>query len=212
MDDADLAATYVSLLPIMWSGPDTPNAQATIDLLATTAIASQIVGQVLSGFALTNIYDQVPAVGAQLNILGQFVGAQRFLPTYDPSITYFGQQDTTGSYDPSAGGFADAASSTPPTDYWISTSASEGSGYTLSDAQMIQLISYLAAVNHANLTLSAIDSIFFQFFGTYVTVTEGKMSLTYTQSASDPGTLFGIVSYLSAFPKPAGVEVVVIPA
>ena len=68
MDDADLAATYVSLLPIMWSGPDTPNAQATIDLLATTAIASQIVGQVLSGFALTNIYDQVPAVGAQLNI------------------------------------------------------------------------------------------------------------------------------------------------
>jgi len=211
MDDADLAATYVALLPIMWSGPDTPNAQATIDLLATTAIASQIVGQVLSGFALTNIYDQVPAVGAQLNILGQFVGAQRFLPTYDPSITYFGQQDTTGSYDPSAGGFADAASSTPPTDYWISTSASEGSGYTLSDAQMIQLISYLAAVNHANLTLSAIDSIFFQFFGTYVTVTEGKMSLTYTQSASDPGTLFGIVDYLGAFPHPMGCEIVVVP-
>ena len=211
MDDADLAATYVSLLPIMWSGPDTPNAQATIDLLATTAIASQIVGQVLSGFALTNIYDQVPAVGAQLNILGQFVGAQRFLPTYDPSITYFGQQDTTGSYDPSAGGFADAASSTPPTDYWISTSASEGSGYTLSDAQMIQLISYLAAVNHANLTLSAIDSIFFQFFGTYVTVTEGNMSLTYTQSASDPGALFGIVNYLGAFPHPMGCEIVVVP-
>jgi hypothetical protein len=211
MDDADLAETYVNLLPILWSGPDTPNAQATIDLLATTAIASQIVGQVLSGFALTNIYDQVPAVGAQLNILGQFVGAQRFLPTYDPSITYFGQQDTTGSYDPSAGGFADAASSTPPTDYWISTSASEGSGYTLSDAQMIQLISYLSAVNHANLTLSAIDSIFFQFFGTYVTVTEGNMSLTYTQSASDPGTLFGIVDYLGAFPHPMGCEIVVVP-
>jgi hypothetical protein len=146
-----------------------------------------------------------------LDIIGQFVGAQRFLPTYDPSITYFGQQDTTGSYDPSAGGFADAASSTPPTDYWISTSASEGSGYTLSDAQMIQLISYLAAVNHANLTLSAIDSIFFQYFGTYVTVTEGEMSLTYTQSASDPGTLFGIVNYLGAFPHPMGCEIVVVP-
>ena len=212
MTDQDLVQTYVNLLPILWSGPDTPNAQDTIDLLATVGIANQIVGQVLSGFSLTNIYSQTPAVGKQLDLIGQFVGAQRFLPTYDPSIIYFGHQDTTGSYDPQAGGFGDASSATPPTDYWLSTTGSVGGGYTLSDAQMVQLIEYLAAVNHANFTLSAIDAILYKFFGQYVTVAEtGTMHITYTQSASDPGTLFGIVTYLGAFPKPMGVEVTVTP-
>jgi hypothetical protein len=212
MTESDLVLTYQALLPIMWSGPNTPKAQATIGLLAETAIGSQIVGQVFDGFALTSIYSQVPAVGRQLDIIGQFVGAQRFLPTYNLSVVYFGQQDTTGSYDPDSGGFGDASSATPPTDYWLSTTGSIGGGYTLSDAQMIQLIQYLTAINHANFTVSEIDAILFRFFGPYVVASEGPMQITYTQSASDPGALFGIVSYLSAFPRPAGVEVVVIPA
>ncbi len=212
MTDAELAATYTALLPIQWSGADTPNAQATINNLATTAIASQIVGQVLGGFALTNIYGQTVAVGAQIDILGQFVGATRFLPTYNPTLTFFGMQDATGAYKPAAGGFGDASSGTPPTDYWLSTSAAVGSGYMLSDAQMILLIQYLAAVNHAYFSLSDIDSILYEFFGTHVTVAEGpSMTLTYTQSASDPGTLFGIVNFLAAFPHPAGVHVITVP-
>ncbi|MDD5301496.1 MAG: DUF2612 domain-containing protein [Elusimicrobia bacterium] len=212
MTDAELVATYVKLLPIQWSGPATPKAQDTIDLLATTAIASQIVGQVLDGFALTSIYGQAVAVGDQLDILGQFVGAQRVLPTYDPTLTYFGQQDTTGSYNPLTGGYGDAVAATPPTDYWLSTNQVEGSGYTLSDAQMIQLIQYLAAVNHADYTVEVIDAILYEFFGTYVTVEEtAPMQLTYTQSSSDPGTLFGIVNHIGAFPHPAGVDIVVVP-
>jgi hypothetical protein len=212
MTDAELIATYVKLLIIQWSGPDAPDAQATIGMLAMVAIANQIVAQVLDGFALTSIYSQTVAVGAQLDILGQYVGAERILPTYDPTILLFGHQDTLASYNPNAGGFGDASSGTPPTDFWLSTNQVEGTGYTLSDAQMIQLIQYLAAVNHANFTLEAIDAILFQFFGTFVTVAEtGPMQLTYTQSASDPGTLFGIVDYIGAFPRPAGVQLIIVP-
>lgn len=211
MTDQELAATYVALLPILWSGTDTPLAQETIDMLATTAIASQIVGQVLGGFALTNIYGQTPAVGKQLDVLGQFVGAQRVLATYDPGASFFGHQDTTGSFNPDAGGFADASSSTPPSDYWDSTNQTFGNSYVLSDAQMLALIEYLVAVNHGYLSLETIDNILFAAFGTFVTVAEGNMKLTYTQSPSDPGTLFGIVDYLGKLPHPAGVEVVVVP-
>lgn len=212
MTDTELIATYVALLPIQWSGPSTPKAQATIDLLAEVAIASQLVAQVLDGFALTNIYGQTPAVGAQLNILGQFVGAQRTLANYDPGGFFFSFQDTTLPYNPSAGGFGDVTTGLPPPDFWISTTNQPGIEYVLSDAQMILLIQYLAAVNHAAFTVEVIDDILFQFFGIYVTVAEtAPMQLTYTQSPSDPGTLFGIVNYLKAFPHPMGVEIIVVP-
>jgi len=215
MTNAELVQTYVALLIIEYSDPNnTPNAIATITMLANEAIANQIVGQVYSGFSLTGAYGQPVAQGVQLNILGQFVGAMRFLPTYNPSILLFGMQDTTGSYNPDAGGYDDSSSATPPTDYWDSTTQTFGSGYTLSDAQMIQLIQFLAEVNNAYLSLQVIDEILFDYFGPYVTVAEGapnSLVLTYTQSASDPGTLFGIVNYLDAFPHPAGVAVDVVP-
>ena len=215
MTNAELVQTYVALLLIQYSDPvNQPNALATIGMLANEAIANQIVGQVGQGFSLTGVYGQAVAQGKQLDILGQFVGADRFLPTYNPSVSLFGMQDTTGSYNPSAGGYADAASATAPTDYWDSTQQTFGSGYTLSDAEMIQLIKYFAAVHTAFLSLKEIDDILLEFFGTYVQVNEGApvtASLTYTQSASDPGTLFGIVNYLGAFPHPAGVQVVTVP-
>jgi hypothetical protein len=212
MTDADLIATYVALLPIQWSGPGTPAAQATIALLAETAVASQIVGQVLSGFALTSIYGQTVAVGAQLDILGQFVGARRSLPNFVLSGTYFSFLDTTLPYDAGAGGFGDTTLGTPPPDLWLSTTQVPAAPYVLSDPQMVQLIQYLAAVNHADFTVEVIDEILFQTFGALVTVEEtAPMQLTYTQDPSDTSPLFDIINYLHAFPHPAGVEILVVP-
>ena len=210
MTDAELIQSYVNLLIIQFANPNVqPNAAATISLLAQTAITSQIMAQVLEGFALSSAYGQTPAVGAQLDILGKYVGAVRVIPGYSPSITYFGMQDTTGSYNSAAGGYGDATQDLPPTDYWLSTNQTDGS-YTLSDAEMIQLILYLAAVNNASYTVDELDSVLFQFFGNYVTMTEtGPMALTYTHLAGDPGTLFGIVDYLGVLPRPAGVKLTI---
>ena len=212
MTNAELVQTYVALLLIQYSDPvNQPNALATIGMLANEAIANQIVGQVGQGFALTTIYGQTVAQGNQLNILGQFVGAVRFLPTYNPSTPLFGMQDTTGSFSPTIYGYGDASIATPPSDYWNSTLQTFGSGYTLSDYEMIQLIQFLADVNSAYLSLEVIDNIMYQFFGNYVTVDEGTpvtAKLIYTHNSADPGTLWGIVKFLGVLPHPAGVQVV----
>lgn len=202
MTNPQLVATYVALLIIQYADPNNqPKALATIQMLANEAIASQIVSAVGTGFVLAG------AQGVQLNVLGQFVGAQRNLPGYNPSITFFGQQDTVAGFNASIGGYGDASSGTPPTDYWNST-IGVGGTYVLSDAQMLQLIEFLAAVDNAYLSLQAIDNILFEFFGTFATVAEtAAMQLQYTDSVSDPGTLYGIVKYLNAFPHPAGVTV-----
>jgi hypothetical protein len=207
MTNAELVATYVQLLIIEYSDPNNqPNALATIAMLANEAIANQVVGQVGAGFSINGSYGQTIAQGVQLNILAQWVGAQRILPGYIPPNEYYGFEDTTGSYVPTIGGMGDVTVG-PPSDFWDSTSQIAGS-YTLSDGEMIELIEYLAAVNNAYLSVENVDNILYEFFGNLVTVTESAvMQVTYTDSPSDSGTLFGIINYLDAFPHPAGVAV-----
>lgn len=211
MTNAELIATYVQLLIIEYSDPNNqPNALATIALLAEEAIANQVVGQVGAGFSITGVYGQSLAQGVQIDILAQFVGAQRDLPGYPASsFTYFGFEDTRSSYDPTIGGFGDTTVGIP-TDYFEDTRNPGGSGtYVQTDAQLIELILYLAAVNNAYLSVENVDNILFEFFGNYVTMTESAtMQVTYADSGSDPGTLYGIVKYFNAFPHPAGVEVI----
>lgn len=210
MTNAELVQTYVDLLIIEYSDPNNqPKALATIGLLANEAIANQVVSQVGAGFALTNIYGQTVAQGVQLNTMGQFVGAERFLPGYPPSSTvFFGMQDTTGSYSATIGGLDDVFTGSVSGGFWNSPNQITGT-YVLNDAQMILLIQYLATVNNAYLSVSEVDEILFNFFGIYVTVAESAtMQITYTESLSDPGTLYGIVKYLGALPHPAGVKVI----
>lgn len=212
MTDPELIATYVGLLIIEYSDPNNqPNALATIALISGVAIANQIVSQVGAAFSITTLYGQSLAQGAQLNILAQFVGAQRFLVGYPASsFTYFGFEDTRVVFDPSIGGFGDTRVGVP-SDHFLDTRLITGT-YTLTDAEMVELILYLAAANNAYLSVSAVDDILFAFFGVYVTVEEtADMQITYTQDPADPGTLYGIVQYLGAFPHPAGVEVITSP-
>lgn len=208
MTNADLVQTYVDLLIIEYSDPNNqPKALATIAMLADTAIANQVVAQVGAAYSITTLYGQTIAQGVQLDVLAQFVGAQRNLPNYSPTLTYYGFEDTTIAFDPSIGGMGDVTVG-EPTDFWISTDTVLGT-YVLSDGEMVQLILYLAAVNNAYLSVGNVDDILFQFFGSFVTMDEtAVMQVTYTEDPGDPGTLFGIVEYLGAFPHPAGVEVV----
>lgn len=77
---------------------------------------------------------------------------------------------------------------------------------------MRDLTRYLIAVHASDMTNASIDNIMFEFFTTYVTLTDNEdMTLTYTHDATnDPFQLFAIVLYLNALPKPAGVLVTVI--
>lgn len=207
MTNEELVAYYQNLLIIQYGNPNLqPNANAHVSLLVTEAIANQVVNQVGQGFSINGSSGQTPATGTQLNILGQFVGAIRVLNGYSPSITYFGMQDTTKPLSDTTGGFGNSAT-TPPSDYWDSTSSNIAGAYTLSDSQMTNLILYLAQKNNLYCSLEAIDNLLYSFFGIYVTVTEGPMSLSYSDASNDPSNFYGIVKFLNQFPRPSGVSI-----
>lgn len=201
MTDSELIAYYQNLLVIQWK--TAPNANATIGALATEVVASQIYSQVLNGFQIST------AIGAQLNILAQYVGAPREIFTFDPTIPYFAlySYNTTP---PSNVGFASYSDVTNPVDNWLSYTTAKTT-FVLTDGQLRQLISYLIAVHASDHTLASIDLILQTFFTTYATLTDNEdMTITYTHQIVDPNHLFEIVNELNLLPQPAGVEVLVV--
>jgi Protein of unknown function (DUF2612) len=210
MTNAELVATYIKLLIFEYSDPNNqPNALATIQLLSSEAIANQIVGQVGAGFALSNIYGQTIAVGAQIDILAQFVGAQRNMPGFPfVVLPYFGFEDTRAPFDPTIGGFGDTTVGIPADFFEDTRTPSSNTTYIQSDAQLIELIQYLAIKENMYLSVENVDNLLFEFFGNLATVTEtDTMVITYAISGSYTGLLYDIIKYFNAFPHPAGVRV-----
>lgn len=200
MDTSALIAYYVNLLAIQYKV--LPNAQGTIQALATQTIADQIFLQVQNGFDIST------AVGAQLDVIAQYVGAPREIFSFDPTIPYFALSDYSVT-PPTNVGFADYSDVTDPVDNWLSYTTSQTT-FVLTDGQLRLLISYLIAVHGSDTTIASIDLILQTFFGTYCTLTDNEnMSITYTHLLSDPNFLFGIVNELNALPKPGGVQVIV---
>jgi hypothetical protein len=202
MTTDQLVAYYVNLLIIQYKA--LPKAQATIAAISSTIVADQIVAQVRDGF------DPATAVGAQLDILGQYVGAPREIPGFTPVNEYW----ALPSYnDPNTGysGWARYTDVVIPSNYWRSYTTTDAT-LTLTDGQMRSLILYLVALHASDHSNESIDNLFAQFFGGYATVTDnGNMTVTYTHDAThDPSILFQIVNFIGALPHPAGVAIDVV--
>lgn len=201
MTDQELIDYYVNLLIIQYK--TLPNATGTIAALATEVVASQIYNQVLNGFELQT------AIGKQLDILADYVGAPRTIFGYSPAVTYFTLWPYSAT--PSADtGFAMYADTTDPVDFWLLYSTSLTT-FVLSDGQLRALIAYLIAVHKSDHTLYSIDLILQAFFGTNCIMTDNEnMTMTYTHQLSDPDLLFSIINQLGKLPHPAGVEIIVL--
>lgn len=200
MTNAELTQFYQNLLAIQYK--NLPNASGTIGALATEVVANQIYSAVLNGFDLET------AIGDQLNILGQYVGAPRTIFTYDPTIPYFALFSYTTT-PPSNIGFASYSDVTDPVDNWLSYTTAKTT-YVLTDGQLRLLIQYLIAVHASDHTLASIDLILQTFFTTYCTLIDNEnMTITYQHIAADPNFLFSIINDLNLLPHPAGVEVLV---
>lgn len=201
MTTEELIAFYQQLLVIQYK--TLPNALGTIGALVNEVIAGQIYAQVRDGF------DIQTAIGDQLNMLAEYVGAPRKIFGYDPLIPYFSLYSYITT-PPSDVGFALYSDVTDPVDFWISYTTSETT-FVLTDGQLRSLISYLIAVHKSDTTLSDIDLILQAFFGTNATLTDNEdMTITYTHQTSDPDLLFSIVNQIKALPHPAGVSINVV--
>jgi hypothetical protein len=70
MEDQDIINSYANLLILQYR--QKPNAYATIQALVQMIIMNQLPNSVLNGF------DFATAVGAQLDVLGKYIGASRY--------------------------------------------------------------------------------------------------------------------------------------
>ncbi|MCX5794966.1 MAG: DUF2612 domain-containing protein [Elusimicrobia bacterium] len=201
MNTSELIAYYASLLIIQYRMK--PKAQATVVLMAAEAIADQLFSAVRDGF------DVLTAVGAQLDILARYVGAQRGLYGLDLSKTWFSMPLSTDADHDTVPGFATVDTS-PVQQYFITVPDFNVLTTELNDGELSLLIQYLAAVASCDYALATVDAICMAFFGAGVTVTDnGDMTMTYTYAADLPNGLFHIVNYIHKLPKPAGVAVIV---
>lgn len=80
----DIIDYYVNLLIIQYNNQ--PKARATIELFATQIAANGILFDIRDG------YDIDTAVGVQLDVLGKYVGVDRYFEVFDP-INYFALTD-----------------------------------------------------------------------------------------------------------------------
>lgn len=201
MTPQEQIAYYVNLLVIQYK--TLPNAIGTITALSTEVIADQIYQQVINGFSIQT------AIGEQLNIIAEYVGAPRTIFAYDPSVPYWALYSYVVT-PPTDVGFASYSDTSDPVDFWLLYSTSPTS-YVLTDGQLRQLIAYLIAVHKSDHTIFSIDIILQTFFGAYCEFTDNQnMTITYTHQLSDPNLLFSIINQLNLLPHPAGVEVIVV--
>lgn len=195
MTPEQLIQYYIGLLIMQYQKP---KFQGAISAFVTQSVASLIVMQVRGGFNLAT------AVGAQLDCLGEIIGVTRNIVGYNAGTSNFSMPD-----------YSDAAAGTyigmtpyiqTPSGHWRRYSDTSGT-YIMPDGVFAQFIQFLVAVRASDYSLGSLDEIFFEFFGTYVTITDNlDMTMTYTHSNSDPGILFGILNYLNLLPHPAGVS------
>lgn len=195
----ELIAYYQNLLIIQYK--TLPRASATIGALATEIIADLIYTQVQDGF------DVNTAIGDQLDILGVYVGARRFLANFSSTATYMAFPLYSNAGASSVVGFSSYSDVSAPVGYWRSYRTTDVP-LTLSDGQMQLLIKYLIAIHFSDTSVSSIDLILQEFFGNYLILTDNRdMTITYTHTSSDPSQLFSIINYMGILPKPAGVGI-----
>lgn len=205
MTPAQLIAYYVNLLIMQYNIK--PKARATVSTLVQAAVANLIIQQVENAFNITT------AVGVQLDILAKYVGAQRTIYGLDITKQYFQFRFAADAPPPTTtwNGFADVAN--PITSWFFLTVRDfDANVDVLTDGQLSSLIQYLASLESMDFTVEATDNLFLQYFGTYVTwVDNMDMTMTITHNnTSDPNTLFEIVKFLNAFPRPAGVALTIV--
>lgn len=202
MTPEELKIYYTNLLIIQFANK--VNALGTIGAFASQLIADLIYNTVRAAFSITD------AVGVQLDIMGQYRGAQRTIYGLSPDKDFFSMPSINAN--PNAYfGFGTYAIADLISWYFMTLSDADSNNFTLTDDEMRQLILYLAAVQSSPTTLEKIDTIIDEFFGQYVTLTDNEnMSITYTHSSLDPSQFFRYVKNLGVLPRPAGVSLTVV--
>lgn len=152
-------------------------------------------------YRLYEFFDVDTAVGAQLDIIGKIVGAQREVLGLTIDKKYFSYESA-----PNPHGFNKLGNIKKDVLFKNRRNSKE-SVYTLLDPDYRSLIKFKIVSNHAKATMGDIDDAIFEVFGNDATVINNKnMTITYMITAANvPGLLAAYK--LGYLPRPNGVGV-----
>jgi len=179
-----------------------PKATATIALIVRQAICD------LLPLDVQNAFDIETAEGAQLDVIGKYVGLSRQVAIeLDQPYYRFALSE---SYSPSfpVVGFID--SSDPEINdgsVWYKTVYAGESFHTLTDYQYRTMMMLKIVLNNSDNTLKSIDETLFQFFGSDLVLWDNKdMTLSYAINPAAQSTIT-LAYQLGLIPKPQGVGI-----
>lgn len=202
MTTDELKSYYSQLLIIQYR--NAPNAAAMVEGMVNEIIADQIFSTVRDAFDLDT------AVGVQLDVLGTYLGVDRFVYGLSLTKSFFAMPLSTDGNLTTAKGFG-VGTDTNDTLTWYFLTADDTSAvvYRMNDQEYRQILKFAAATQSSNLSIKDIDDILFNLFGTAVTLIDNKnMTITYNDSASDPlANIFTLINESDLLPKPAAVAV-----
>lgn len=199
-DIDDIVRSYVDLLIIQYFNK--PKARATIDLFVRELLAQGIL------FDIRDAYSVDTAVGVQLDVIGKYVGIDRFytgqdLDGYFSLITY----EEVDSPPPEKIGLADYSDFDSNIGSFLRYFDVLSSGLRLDDESFRFLIRMRIVQNHSDHSHFSIDESMFRFFGLSVIPDSiGNMEMFYFAS-SDVIEIARIAFEKQVFPRPMGVGI-----
>lgn len=191
---------YINLLIVQYNGK--PKARATIQVFIEQLLADGLF------FKIRDAYNLDTAVGKQLDIIGKYVGIDRFYKD-DELFDFFAYTDYSEA-DPDAQqkyGFTDYSVDAAPTQNGTLTYNSVVSkNFRLNDDDYRTIIKLRIIQNHSNHSHKSIDDSMFAFFGdTIVADSEGDMKMVYIVRSPQTEVVRAAI-FKEALPRPMGVE------
>lgn len=189
-----LIASYIRLL--LWQYQK-PKAQQTIAILAKQMVADGILFQIQNGYTLGT------AVGAQLDVLGKYVGLPRNIGDPTP-LPFFGFVDYAGGGN--TNGLTDYTSGVNKDVVFYEYDYNQQNATSLSDTAYLYMLLLKIALNTGDMTLYGIQQTLATTLGGAVRVEDNRdMSLTYY--VDDSGLPVSISTLTPYLPKPMGVRI-----
>lgn len=190
---------YTNLLIIQYHNKT--KARATINLIATEMLANGLILDVKEGYNIDT------AVGVQLDIIGKYVGVDRFYQSQDIDFTAFGYSNAAEEEVDQVTGYADAADFDSKEGTFLSASDVIGNGFSLSDSDYRILIKLKILLNHSNFSNGSLDDSIYQIFGpTLYAVDNLNMSMEYFTDA-DLSLIVRVALAKGLLPHPMGVRI-----
>jgi len=204
--NSELIAYYANLLILQYRNK--PNAMGTVMAIIRSLMIYDLIRAVENG------YDVETSIGAQLDILAKYTGADRVATGVDFDRTYFGFVEYSEAT-PYTGvaGLIPYAEPNPPDAQFLKYDSDVQSSYRLTDSELRILVKLKIAQNNSNHSAGEIDDILDEFFPGQVIFTDNfDMTISYIFD-SDIERITEIAVSQDAIPKPAavGLEVSFVP-